>query len=263
MMPHTKIIDISDVAAIVNRDGTFPVLIVCEHASNFIPAEFDGLGLTGVELASHIAWDPGAAEVAFHLSHLLDAPLVQGKLSRLIYDCNRSPEAIDAIPDKSEMFEVPGNCNLTEAERKCRVEQIYNPFRRCVKQVISSFSLPPALITIHSFTPVYNGEVRAVELGILHDSDTALADAMLSAIPIFTSLETQRNEPYGPKHGVTHTLREHGIANGIPNVMIEIRNDLVSTPQDCVVMAEMLQGLITSSLSQIGHTVLLKKQQAS
>ncbi len=234
--------------SITNPEAGNPILLICEHASQYIPPEMDGLGLSEEEQSSHIAWDPGALSVASKLSGALDATLVSANYSRLLYDCNRSPASEDAIPIKSELFEVPGNKDLSEEKKAERVLRYYEPFRDAVAATINSFSVPPTLITVHSFTPVYFGKKRAVELGILHDRDTRLADAMLAASSEISDLDIRRNEPYKPDDGVTHTLRYHGIANNLKNVMLEIRNDLISSEVQCQKMAEMLYTLIKEAL---------------
>ena len=237
--------------SLINGSGSFPVLIICEHASKRIPKELGGLGLSETALKSHIAWDPGADEIATSLSELLDAPYVRGEVSRLVYDCNRHPDAHNAIPVKSEKFDIPGNKNLSEQQRQERIQFVYEPFKKCVVDTLTKFTQPPTIITIHSYTPVYQGQERTVELGILHDEETRLADAILLAAPKHTQLNTQRNQPYGPLDGVTHTLTEHGIANGLLNVMIEIKNDLITSSEQCDLFANMLHGLIVDSLASI------------
>lgn len=238
--------------SLLNEGGQFPALVVCEHASNFVPADYAGLGVSTETLQSHVAWDPGADEVARALSAGLDAPYARGEISRLVYDCNRPPSALDAMPEKSEIFEIPGNRDLSSDERSKRIVTIYEPFRACLAASIRERADLAALITIHSFTPVYRGERRSVELGILHDTDSRLADRMLENAQHHTEFEVRRNEPYGPDDGVTHTLREHGLANGLLNVMIEIRNDLVASPQDCRRMGKLLQDWIGEALSSLG-----------
>lgn len=236
---------------LMNGEGSFPALVVCEHASNHIPDNYGDLGLTKEELQSHIAWDPGAADVALHLSNLLDAPFVRGEVSRLVYDCNRPPDAVDAMPVKSESSEIKGNEILDELQRQARIRQVYMPFKECVENAVSGFSQPPVLITIHSFTPVFQGQTRDVEFGILHDSDARLADVLLLLANLHTDLNVRRNEPYGPQDGVTHTLREHGVANQLLNVMIEIRNDLIATSEQSTAIAKMLQGLLLDGLGKL------------
>ncbi len=182
-----------------NPDGTSPVLLICEHASNFFPEQFDGLGLSEDVQQSHVAWDPGAYAVTQRMSAQLNAKMVSGGVSRLIYDCNRPPEAKDAVPVRSEVFDVPGNQNLSVDEYMERVELCYEPFHKQVSQAISWAKVPPVIVTIHSFTPVYFGSHRETEIGILHDKDARLADAMLACAHELSELKIERNEPYGPK----------------------------------------------------------------
>lgn len=237
-----------------NETGGGPFLLVCEHASNFIPPDYGTLGLDAAALQSHIAWDPGALPVAGELSRLLDAPLVAARISRLVYDCNRPPEAPSAMPEESEIYRIPGNAGLTPEARAARAESIYFPFRDTLARTIDSHEArdgAPAIVTLHSFTPVWRGVARAVEIGILHDDDSRLADAMLAIADEGDKggggLVVRRNEPYGPRDGVTHTLREHALPRGLPNVMIEIRNDLIRTPADARTMAGRLAGWLDAA----------------
>lgn len=233
---------------VYNAGGTHPVVLVCEHASATMPAGYGQLGLADDIATSHIAWDPGALDTARYLADKLDAVLVTGTVSRLIYDLNRPPESPGAMTALSEKYEVPGNRDLAASERQHRVEQYYRPFVDEVARVLDAHHCPPVLVTIHSFTPVYNGHSRAVEIGVLHDTDSRLADAMLENPSTFN---TQRNEPYGPEDGVTHTLRLHGLAGGLLNVMIEIRNDLIADTDACESMAEHLTCWLNRSLQQL------------
>jgi len=251
-LPNILLREEEPVVEIVNAKGAAPIIFVCEHASNRIPQYFADLGLGSKELQSHIAWDPGARDIALMLSGKFDAPLVASRISRLVYDCNRPPEAPGAMQAKSENTPIPGNKDICEAEANARIEQVYQPFVQAVKNTIGQKidkGVVPVLITIHSFTPVYFGKWRDVEIGVLHDSDSRLADVMLTLNDAHTKLNVQRNSPYGPGDGVTHTLREHGLKNGLMNVMLEIRNDLVTTPRDRQNMAAMLARWLSEALA--------------
>ncbi|GAW34263.1 N-formylglutamate amidohydrolase [Roseovarius sp. A-2] len=237
---------------IINADGTGPAVILCEHASNHIPADYDGLGLEPSARDSHAAWDPGAEDLARRLSEALDAPMIAGRISRLIYDCNRPPEAPSAMPERTETIAVPGNVGLDEAARAARVARVYAPFTRATSDLIArrgSADTPFALITVHSFTPRWMEQPRAVEIGILHDTDARLADAMLAQEA--PGRQVERNAPYGPADGVTHSLCLHGIANNLPNVMLEIRNDLIATPAQQDRIAAELLGLLRPALARL------------
>ena len=229
-----------------NESGRHEIVLVCEHASATIPAEFNGLGLDTNAALSHVAWDPGAVTTARHLADRLDAVLVEGAVSRLVYDCNRPPESATAMPAKSEIYPIPGNVELTTTQRQYRIDHYYRPFESRLANVIRQHHCPAILVTVHSFTPVYHGVPREVEIGILHDRDTRLADALLT---VASGFNIQRNQPYGSADGVTHTLQQYGIDNGLHNVMIEIRNDLIQTDAQCAAMADHLQQWLLEALA--------------
>ena len=212
----------------VNKDGRSPYVLVCEHASRLIPRKLGNLGLPEAELTRHIAWDIGAENVARLLSRLMDAPLMLQRYSRLAYDCNRPPESPDSIPEVSELTAIPGNRKLGAEERLSRMREIYRPFHDGVSQVLdrrAAAGIRSLVVSIHSFTPVYKGKPRSVELGIVHDRDTTLSAKLIKSFP---NVDARLNEPYGPKDGVLHTLNMHGFTRGLQHAMIEIRNDLVS-----------------------------------
>ena len=214
----------------INEQGRSPFVLICEHAARLLPERLGTLGLAESELSRHIAWDIGAENVARVLSRLIDAPLLLQRYSRLAYDCNRPPESPDAIPQMSELTVIPGNRRLSADARLARVLEIYRPFHDGVSGLLdrrAAKGINSALVSIHSFTPLYKGKPRSVELGILHDRDTRLSSTLIKGFP---NVDARLNEPYGPKDGVLHTLNLHGFARGLPHAMIEIRNDLI-TPE--------------------------------
>ncbi len=243
-----------DAVAVENATAGSGIVLVCEHASAVLPASAGDLGLSAEALASHIAWDPGALAVARLLAGKLDGTLVHQRFSRLLYDCNRPPESSAAMPEKSEIYEIPGNRELAPAERYARTAALYVPFHDRVNHEIERVvarGVRPVIVTVHSFTPVYFGQSRAVEIGILHDTDARLADAMLEAAK-GGPYRVERNSPYGPEDGVTHSLRLHAIPYGHPNVMIEVRNDLISNSVGQEVMADYLATVIARAVAVVG-----------
>lgn len=236
--------------AVVNPAATGDVLLICEHASRILPRKLGTLGLSPDALESHIAWDPGALAVSERLSALLDATLVFQRFSRLAYDCNRPPEAPGAMPEVSEVYAIEGNRNLSQPERDARTHALYLPFHKAISDILDqrrAAGRETVIVTMHSFTPVYMGKARSVEIGILHDADSRIADAMLEA-GRGAKHDIRRNEPYGPADGVTHTLIKHGLARGLKNVMIEVRNDLIRDEDGQRVMADLLAALLGKAL---------------
>jgi predicted N-formylglutamate amidohydrolase len=215
-------------AHLVNENGTSPVVLVCEHASNTFPKSLGTLGVSDEDMKRHIAWDIGAEGVSRILSKLLDAPLVMQRYSRLAYDCNRPPEADSAMPELSEVFEIPGNKNLLPSARLARIREIARPFHHALEAFLDRRAAdrkPTLLVSIHSFTPVYKGVRRDFDVGFLFDRDTWLANFLVKAFP---KERARLNEPYGPKDGVMHLMNLHAAPRGLKHVMIEIRNDLIA-----------------------------------
>lgn len=225
------------------------VLIVCDHASNRIPQQLGTLGLDPVALQSHIAWDPGALNVARSMSGALGAPLIWSGVSRLVYDCNRPPEAASSIPVRSEATDVPGNSDLSPTCRSERVRQIYHPFHRAIaNQIEGARETLELLLTVHSFTPVFHGRTRDVELGLIHGTDARFAKAMMAARSSLLTYDTRLNEPYTMADGVAHTLDRHGPGNGLHSVMIEIRSDLIDSLEAQNDMAQRLASWVQDIL---------------
>ena len=229
-------------------------VIVCEHASNHIPPRWGDLGLTAAQRRAHIAWDPGALGLARGLARHLDAVLVHAPVSRLVYDCNRAPDMAGAMPSRSEVHDIPGNAALTAEDRAARTAAVYIPFHDGLHALLMdriARGLHPALITIHSFTPVYFGKPRAVEFGVIHDADDRLPRAILAEALARTSLRSELNEPYSAKDDVTHTLRLQATPYDLPNAMLEIRNDLIATPEAETAMAATLAPVLAAAMAAL------------
>lgn len=232
-----------------------PIVFICEHASNHIPAKFHNLGLSDDFLKTHVAWDIGACQLSQVLAKAFDAPLVMSNISRLVYDCNRSSSMQDAIPTDTEQGPIPGNQNLSENEITQRIETYYHPFEKALAKVIKTHLSTPVIINVHSFTTYYYGKKREVDIGILHDSDSRMADAILQVAKQYPSINIQRNNPYGPEDGVMHTLQRHAIANQLHNFMLEVRNDLLLKKDDIKKVSQTLIKMIEEALSICGvHT---------
>jgi predicted N-formylglutamate amidohydrolase len=221
----------SEAFSLHHADGAGGVVLICEHASNHIPDAYRGLGLRDDQRRMHIAWDPGALEVATELSRLLDAPLVHARYSRLLLDLNRAPGAADAIALSSEDIPIPGNHGIGAAEQELRRRRIYQPFHAAIDALIERrlrAGQATAVASIHSFTPVYRGQPRPWQVGVIAQHDRRLADGMLAALRRDPTLCVGDNQPYAPADGVYHTIERHGEARGLACVMLELRQDLLA-----------------------------------
>lgn len=224
-------IDQHDPVRVTNSAGGSRYLIVCEHASNWLPASLGTLGLSTADMTRHIAWDPGALPVASRLAELLDATLVESCVSRLAIDCNRPLDAPDLISETSETTRIPGNEGLEAAARQARIALAYRPFHETLAGVVESREAAGRatwIVTIHSFTPVYRGVSRPWHIGVIHDQDERLSAPLLSGLHAVPGIAVGANQPYSPADRVYYTLERHARARGLPCTMIEIRNDEIA-----------------------------------
>lgn len=229
----------------------YPALFVCDHASNEIPDEMNGLGLSDELLATHIAWDIGAARVLRCLVELLTVPAVLGTCSRLVVDCNRRLDDVTAFPEFSDGIAVPGNANLTAAEREARAEQVYWPYHHEVRdqlRALEQYVAAPALIAIHSFTPAMNGSMRPWQIGALWDKDDRIARPFMEKLRVDHDAIVGDNEPYSGKHPADFTIDHHAEAEGLPHLAIEVRQDLVETDESAMHWSRMLADVLAQIL---------------
>lgn len=211
----------------------WPALIVCDHASRRIPRALDGLGLGEAATLRHIAWDIGAGDVSRLLAARLQLPAVLAGYSRLVIDCNRKLDDPTSIPAESDGERIAGNASLTTREREARAQACFWPYHRAVDAALDELAraVPaPALIAIHSFTPVMQGRARPWHCGVLWDRDPRMAAPLLAALRSEADLVVGDNEPYSGRHPADFTIDVHAEARGWPHVCIEMRQDLIADP---------------------------------
>ena len=219
----------------LNEDKESNFLIICDHASNRIPGEYKNLGLSEEILTTHIAYDLGVKEVATHLSKKLQCPLVMTDFSRLLIDTNRGIDDPTLIMKISDGIIIGGNEDISFlkncSEKKHRVASYYNIYHNKISEIIERSlkkNIFPAIISIHSFTPSFGGNERSTELGILWDSDNRLPDIFFSYFnKNYKDIIIGNNKPYTGRMK-NDTLYRHGTKQGLANILIEIRQDLIA-----------------------------------
>jgi predicted N-formylglutamate amidohydrolase len=217
--------------SLCRANGAAPVLLTCDHASNAVPAALAGLGLPQAELARHIGWDIGAGAVTRLLADRLDAPAILAGYSRLVIDCNRDPDDPTSIPETSDGTAVPGNRALMPAACAARRAAIFAPYHAAIAEWIETQlarGIVPAILSIHSFTPVFAGKARPWHVGVLWDRDPRIPVPLLAALRADTSHAVGDNEPYSARVPAGYTVRHHAVARGLPHVAVELRQDLVA-----------------------------------
>ncbi len=217
---------------VLNEDGRSDIVLICEHASNHMPAEYRKLGLPDRELERHIAWDIGAAAVARGLSARLDAACFLGTYSRLLIDLNRPLASPTSIPLRSESTDIPGNLDLSDADRQRRIETMFTPFHDRVSQHLDARTRQgrkTSIVAIHSFTPVFFGMTRPWHAGILFNASRDFADTIIDRLSEDTALVIGANEPYVIDPMEDYAIPVHGEDRAHPAILIEIRQDLLGT----------------------------------
>ena len=219
-------------------------VLVCDHASNAVPAHMKRLGLDQSELDRHIGWDIGAAMVTRALSALLDAPAYLSGYSRLVVDCNRPVGSPTAMPAVSDGTVVPVNRSIAPAEAAARTDAFFRPYHdaiaTCLDRAIG-FGAVPILVAVHSFTPVFEGFTRPWEVGLLYEHDDRLVQPLKEALAALRpGLTIGDNEPYAIVGPSDYSIPVHGQGRGLPHIEIELRQDLIGSQEGAEAWAETL-----------------------
>jgi predicted N-formylglutamate amidohydrolase len=217
------------------------VVFLCDHASNALPAAYGTLGLGPDALDQHIAYDIGAACVTRRLAEIFAAPALLARFSRLLIDANRGADDPTLVMRLSDGRIIPGNARVSAAEIAQRRDQFWRPYRAAIGSQIEAMIVHgpvPAIVSLHSFTPVWKTHPRPWEVGILWDRDPRFAAPLIAALAA-DGLIVGDNEPYdGALAG--DTLDEEVTRRGLAGLLIETRQDLVATPQAATAWAEKL-----------------------
>ena len=237
---------------VVNPSGRRQAVITCDHASPAIPPELADLGLGPAELARHIAWDVGAAEVARGLAALLDVAAVLCGTSRLVVDCNRMADDPTAMPMVSDGISVPGNLDLDAPERERRRRLYFRPYHDEVARRLARAGPEALVISVHSFTPVMDGVERPWHIGVLHDADRVTAARLLGELGRVPSLVVGDNQPYSGGEPEGYGIKVYGNGLGHPMAMFEIRQDLIATSHGAEAWAHILRAALEPVLAAPG-----------
>jgi predicted N-formylglutamate amidohydrolase len=235
---------------LLRPEGRSGFLLTGDHAGRAIPQRLGTLGLPDSERARHIAWDIGIAGVTERLSEALDADAVLQVYSRLVIDCNRQPGLDSSIPTISEVTAIPGNEGLSEEDREARRREIFAPYHDRIAGLIEARRAAGrriVLVAMHSFTPVFKGVAREVEIGILYNRDTRLAHIMLDLLRAEGDLAVGDNQPYAVGDLTDYTVPMHAEGRGLPHVEIEIRQDLIADPAGQAAWAARLAHLLSQA----------------
>jgi predicted N-formylglutamate amidohydrolase len=235
---------------VLRDDGRSDLFLTADHAGRLIPRRLGDLGVPAEELKRHIAWDIGIRGVTERLSAALDATAVFQSYSRLVIDCNRAPGVPSSIPEISETTPIPGNVGLTEADRQVRMREIFAPYHDRIAELLdarAAVGRRTVVVAMHSFTPVFKGESRAMQIGVLFNRDVRLAHILLELLRSEGDLTVGENAPYAVSDLTDYGVPIHAERRGLPHVEIEIRQDLIADAVGQAAWAERMARVLTAA----------------
>lgn len=222
-------VEIQDAFEAIEGDPKSPVFLTCEHASQRLPEGYRWHPHDERLVGTHWAYDLGAAEITRELAAALGAPAVLSRFSRLLLDPNRSEDSPTLFLAEAEGAPVELNRDLDAAERERRILRFHQPFHGAIDTRLAAYRAE-ILFSIHSFTPVYDGQERWMEVGVLFDEEEELAERMAAAIRE-AGFATAMNEPYSGKAGLIYSAGRHARAHRRRAVELEVRQDLSVRPE--------------------------------
>lgn len=232
-------------------DPACGLLLLCDHASNAMPPEYASLGLPASELQRHIAYDIGIAETTRHLARLTGATAVLSIFSRLLIDPNRGEDDPTLVMKLSDGAIVPGNARADDAEVERRLARFYRPYDRAIGEAVQAglaSGRPPAILSMHSFTPFWKGVPRPWHITVLWDADPRFPRPLLRALEAEGDIVVGDNEPYdGALAG--DVVNRHATRLGLANALIEIRQDLIADSAGCLAWAQRLARILPGLLA--------------
>ncbi len=226
----------SDAFEALNTGAKSNVLILCDHASNRVPSGVNGgsLGISEADMNRHIAFDIGARETALLIAEALAAPMLASRFSRLVIDPNRGEDDPTILMKIYDHTIVEGNRFADAAEKQRRIAAYHRPYHAAIDAALEQVTARgevPVLISIHSYTPQLNGRpMRPWHVGVLWDDDARMPVPLMEKLKASPEIVVGNNEPYsGELRG--DTMYFHATKNSYPHVLIELRHDLIDTPE--------------------------------
>jgi predicted N-formylglutamate amidohydrolase len=216
--------EIEEAFEIVRGGEHASVILTCEHASERMPAPWTWSDADLRLVGTHWAFDLGAADLTRELATRMGAVGILARFSRLLVDPNRAEHEASLFRDVAEGLPVTMNVALAPADREARLATYYRPFHAAIDREVA-VTRATTLLSVHSFTPVYEGNQRTLEVGVLFDREDALGAMLVDAFEE-AGFRVAPNEPYSGKAGLIHSAATHAEARGLRAVEIEVRQDL-------------------------------------
>jgi predicted N-formylglutamate amidohydrolase len=140
-------------------------LVTCEHGGAEVPERYRSLfSDAGEDLRSHRAYDLGALELFRALADSVTDGSQVSTVTRLLVDLNRSVRHPHLFSRYTRQ--------LSREEKEQILRDHYWPYRQRLERRVARWiesGHGVVHLTVHSFTPVLDGNVRKADIGLLYD----------------------------------------------------------------------------------------------
>lgn len=237
---------------IVNATGRAPLVIACDHASNDVPPDIGGLGVSDADMQRHIAWDIGAAAISRHLAKAFDAPAILCGTSRLVIDCNRQLRDPTLIPVVSDGAAVPANEGLSPEQRAQRISAYFDSYHDACRKILAARCAAgrrPLFLAVHSMTDRMRGTFRPWEISLSSNENRSATDPALAELRKLNGVVIGDNEPYDMNTDEDYSTPEHALTRGLDYLQVEFRQDVVATPEGQRRFAELFAPAVAAAIA--------------
>lgn len=171
--------------------------------------------------------------------------------SRLVIDPNRGEDDPTLLMKLYDGTIIPANRHADEAEKQRRLNALHRPYHAAY-EALAAQRPDRAICAIHSFTPQLKGRPpRPWQAAVLYSHrDTRLALPLIEGLRA-AGILTGDNEPYSG-HLDGDSIDRHALQTSRPNVLIEVRNDLIASEDGQIAWADLLAPIIETALRRAG-----------
>ena len=216
--------ELEDAFEVVHGGDAGSLLLLCEHASLRLPAPWSWPEEDRWLVGTHWSFDLGAADLARELARTLACTAVLSRFTRLLIDPNRDLDSHTLFRREAEGHAIRLNAAVDDADRRRRISDYYAPYHRRIERALAA-QPAAAILSIHTFTPVYEGQVRTVEIGVLFDRHPDLAQTFARELRR-GGWRSALNEPYSGQAGFAFSPELHGARHHRPCLELEVRQDI-------------------------------------
>ena len=217
----------SSAIAVERIEGASSYVLTCEHASAALPSGWSWPDKDIHLETRHWGVDIGIARFTRLLAKRLDATAILAKASRLLVDCNRELSSPTLYRELADNAHVWLNMGISKRERCMREARVYEPYHSAISSACSQRQ-PALVLSMHSYTPNYEGQIRDVQVGVLHDGEPELASLWASVLQHeLPGYDVRVNEPWSGLGGYMYSAVMHAEECGARAMELEIRNDLL------------------------------------